>query len=190
MPDSCNDINVLQRSPLFAKLSAGEAPPIEYQLNGKTYTMGYYLADGIYPKWATFVKPLVVPEGKKEVDFHQAQGAARKDVERASGILQAQFAIVRGPARFWDQNVLWYIMTACIIMHNMIIENERGQNVVYGTYELMGHPVRPTRGGDRAARFVDAFYAIRDCEGHEELQKDVVEEWWAWNGRQRARPCT
>ena len=111
-------------------------------------------------------------------------------MERAFGILQAQFAIVRGPARFWDQNMLWYIMTACIIMHNMIIENERGQNVVYGTYELMGHPVRPRSGGDRAARFVDAFYAIRDPEGHDELQKDVVEEWWAWNGRQRARPCT
>jgi hypothetical protein len=60
---------------------------VEYQLNGKTYTMGYYLADGIYPKWDTFVKPLVVPEGKKESDFHSAHVAASKDVERAFGIL-------------------------------------------------------------------------------------------------------
>jgi hypothetical protein len=28
--------------------------------------------------------------------------------------LQAQFAIVRGPARFWDQEVLWYIISSCI----------------------------------------------------------------------------
>jgi hypothetical protein len=43
---------------------------------------------------------------------------ARKDVERVFEILQAEIAIARGPTRFWDQGVLWYIMNACIIMHN------------------------------------------------------------------------
>jgi hypothetical protein len=43
--------------------------------------MGYYLADGIYPKWDIFVKPLVVPEGKKESDFHIAHAAASKNME-------------------------------------------------------------------------------------------------------------
>ena len=89
MPGSCNDINVLQRSPLFAKLANGESPPVEFQANNRTYNMGYYLADGIYPKWATFLKPVVAPQGKKEVDFHSTQAAVRKDVERAFGILQA-----------------------------------------------------------------------------------------------------
>ena len=49
------------------------------------------------------MKPLTAPQGKKDLDFHNAQAAARKDVERAFGILEAQFAIVRGPAKFWDQ---------------------------------------------------------------------------------------
>ena len=31
---------------------------------------------------------------------------------------------MRGPARFWDEETLRNIMTACIIMHNMIVENE------------------------------------------------------------------
>jgi hypothetical protein len=53
-----------------------------------------------------------------------AQAAARKDVERTFGILQAQFAIMRGSAGFWDQRILWYIMTARVIMHKMIIEDE------------------------------------------------------------------
>ena len=109
------------------KIANGELPPVQFVANGRTYNYGYYLADGIYPKWQTFVKPLKKPEVKKELDFHNAQVAARKDVERAFGILQAQFAIVRGPARFWDQKMLWYIMHACVIMHNMIIENARGQ---------------------------------------------------------------
>ena len=98
MPGSCNDINVLDRSPLFAKLANGEAPPVTYKENDRTYNYGYYLADGIYPRWSTFVKPVAKPEGKKELVFHNAQAAARKDVERALGILQSQFAIVRGPS--------------------------------------------------------------------------------------------
>jgi hypothetical protein len=130
MLGSCNDINVLQRSPLFAKLANGEAPPMEFQANNHTYKIGYYLADGIYPRWASFMKSIVAPTSMKEVQFHNAQVVARKDVERAFGILQAQFAIVRGSARFWNQNMLWYIMQACVIMHNMIIEDERGKNRV------------------------------------------------------------
>ena len=71
------------------KIANGELPPVKFVANGRTYNYGYYLADGIYPKWQTFVKPLQKPEGKKNLDFYSAQAAARKDVERAFGILQA-----------------------------------------------------------------------------------------------------
>ena len=49
-PGSNNDINVLQRSPVFDDLLTGRAPEVQYIVNGKTYTMGYYLTNGIYPK--------------------------------------------------------------------------------------------------------------------------------------------
>ena len=117
LPGSLNDINVLHRSPVFAKLTEGEAPEVNYNINGHNYTMGYYLADGIYPEWATFVKTIQNPKGKKKKCFSQNQEGCRKDIERAFGVLQARFAIVRGPARFWDQETLGDIMTTCIIMH-------------------------------------------------------------------------
>jgi hypothetical protein len=74
--------------------------PEEFIANVLPYTKGYNLVDGIYPKWATFVKPLIKPQGKKELEFHYTQTPARKEVERAFVILQAQFAIVRGLTRF------------------------------------------------------------------------------------------
>lgn len=144
MTGACNDINVLHRSPQFANLANGETPSVEFEANAHTYNMGYYLADGIYPQWATFVMPIANPQGNKELHFHNAQAAARKDVEHAFGILQAQFAIVRGLARCWDQKTLWRIMTSCVILHDMIIENEHGQDVDYN-YDFIGRMVKPRK---------------------------------------------
>lgn len=128
MPDSNNDINVLKSSNLFSKLTQGTAPPANYIIQGQEYNMGYYLADGIYPKWSTIVQTISDPQGPKKRLFAARQEACRKGVERAFGVLQSKFAIIKGPCRFWKKEVLHDIMTACIIMHNMIIEDERDIN--------------------------------------------------------------
>jgi hypothetical protein len=186
MPRSCSDINVLDRSPPFAKLANGEAPPVTFEANDHTYNYVYYLADGIYSRWSTFVKPIQKPQSKKELIFHNAQAAARKDVERAFGILQSQFAIVRGPSRFWDKKNLWYIMTACVIMHNMIIGNERGQDLDYTFYDPMGVRVMPMRKEERIRRFMKVYNEIRDSHAHDQLQKDLMEEYWKWHDERAA----
>jgi hypothetical protein len=80
MPGSCNDINVLQRSPLMTRLAIREGPSVEFEANGHNYNYGYFLADGIYPRWQTFMKPISHPRGKKQTQFYSAQAAARKDV--------------------------------------------------------------------------------------------------------------
>jgi len=53
LPGSLNDINVLHRSHIFSKLASGEASACNYKVINNEYKMGYYLADGIYPNWAT-----------------------------------------------------------------------------------------------------------------------------------------
>ncbi|XP_075663459.1 uncharacterized protein LOC142633070 [Castanea sativa] len=101
-PGSHNDINVLELSYVFSELAEGRAPPVNYSINDNDYSMGYYLANDIYPSWATFVKTIPAPQDHKKQHFASAQEVARKDVERAFGVLQARFAIVRGPARFFS----------------------------------------------------------------------------------------
>ncbi|XP_021865228.2 uncharacterized protein [Spinacia oleracea] len=97
-PGSCNDINVLDRSTLFTDAFEGRAPPINYVVNGHQYSMGYYLTDGIYPKWAAFIPTISLPQNENEGLFAKLQENRRKDVERAFGVLQARFEIIRQPA--------------------------------------------------------------------------------------------
>ena len=73
----------------------------------------------------TFVKTIPRPKGEKRKVFLKYQESQGKDVERAFGVLQSRFAIVHGPARFWDKAYLGRIIRAFIIIHNMIVEDER-----------------------------------------------------------------
>ncbi|KAI5322905.1 hypothetical protein L3X38_031977 [Prunus dulcis] len=94
---SQNDLNVLGQSPVFNDVLRGQGPNVTYEVNNTVYQTGYYLAEGIYP---------------------------RKDVERCFGILQARWLIIRGAARMFDEEILRSIMMTCIILHNMIVEDE------------------------------------------------------------------
>ena len=173
---------MLERSHLFSELAQGRAPAVNYSVNGHDYTIGYYLADSIYPKWSTFVKTISSPLGDKRKLFAKTQEAYRKDVERAFGVLQARFAIVRGPAWFFSEETLHDIMKACIILHNMIIEDERDKaEAVDFDYEQideisctpMSH--EPT---NEFSEFIQVHQRIMDKEVHSQLQKNLVDHLW------------
>ena len=80
--------------------------------------MGYYLADGIYPQWAAFVKTISEPRVRKHSHFATMQEAARKDVERAFGVLQSRWGIVQSAAMMWESETLWQLMTCCVIQYD------------------------------------------------------------------------
>ncbi|KAF8397821.1 hypothetical protein HHK36_016746 [Tetracentron sinense] len=101
---------------------------LNYSINGNDYEMDYYLADGIYPQWSTFVKTILSPQGNKHKYFAAAQESAKNDVEREFGVLQTRFANVCGPTRFWKYETLKNIMKACIIIFNMIVEDTQDVN--------------------------------------------------------------
>ncbi|XP_024015025.1 uncharacterized protein LOC112088888 [Eutrema salsugineum] len=88
-PGTLNDINVLDRSPVFDDSIKGRAPKVNFFVNGTEYHLAYYLTDGIYLKWATFVQSIPLPQGEKACLFAERQKGYRKDVERAFGVLQS-----------------------------------------------------------------------------------------------------
>ncbi|XP_047318570.1 uncharacterized protein LOC124921907 [Impatiens glandulifera] len=181
---SDNDINVLERSNVFCEITSGESYHVNYYINGHNYNMGYYLADGIYPPWAIFVKLIPLPMNQKTKHFTVAQESARKDVERKFGVLQARFAIVRGPTRYFDRETLNKIMLACIIMHNMIVEDERElhpQPDIFEYEQVSESPPIPIVSRTQTPKlmnFIQSLLKIRDRVMHSQIQKDLVEHLW------------
>ncbi|XP_062020963.1 uncharacterized protein LOC133737427 [Rosa rugosa] len=196
MPGSHNDISVLDCSHLFDELAEGHGPIVNYFLNQKPHTIGYYLTDGIYPAWGTIVKSISQPQTRKLKYFATKQEKYRKDVERAFGVLQARFAIIKGPARTWQLDFLGKIMKTCIILHNMIVEDERPSEEV----SLCDVPENSTRRNEedeyeslpdaedvhRLPADLDVFLArytqLRSSRRHDELKQDLIDHLWNLRG--------
>nr|GEW33196.1 protein ALP1-like [Tanacetum cinerariifolium] len=107
-----NDINVLDNSSLFDDLLDDRSHVAPYVVNGIEFEKGYYLADGIYPQWATLVKSFTVANDAKHAYFKRRQEGARKDVERAFGVLQGHWGIIQQSARQYHVNT---IVESCIL---------------------------------------------------------------------------
>ena len=69
-------------------------------------------------------------------------------------------------------------MKACVIMHNMIIENE-GAVDPDERFENGGQNVEPSHEINRTIEeFIDAHKRIRDNETHHQLKEDLIEHLW------------
>ena len=104
------------------------------------------------------------------------QESARKDVELAFGVLQSRWGIVRNPALSWDEGKLWEVMTACVIMHNMIVEDERDDKIFDQGFDYQGENVEPLHQEQATfEQFVQFHRELRDWHTHLDLQNDLVE---------------
>ncbi|XP_048611755.1 uncharacterized protein LOC125586024 [Brassica napus] len=149
--------------------------------------MAYYLNDGIYPNWATFIQSIRLPQGPKAELFAERQESTRKDVERAFGVLQSRFAIVKNPVLLWDKEKIGRIMRTCVILHNMIVENERGEYTLTDTSEFeSGESSRSSKVKRRTSFNIGNMLGIRnevrDSEKHDRLKADLVENVWKMFG--------
>ena len=161
LPGSNNDLNVLDRSPLIHNMLTSAARDHHFEINGKEYDRFYLLTDGIYPEWSCFVQSIHLPEDEKRAHFASRQEVMRKNVERCFGVLQAQFAIIKNPYRFWSVDVIQDIMFTCCILHNMILDNERD---VEGLEDLIPYLIDAAMSVERGLTFDNFVSSTIDIE--------------------------
>ena len=105
-------------------------------------------------------------------------------MEHAFGVLQSRWAAIKGPTRLWDVGCIANIMHVCIILHNMIVEDEGVQLTNWanddtdaaGPSHGMATPnVRRGVPHDEAGRLQE-HVDMRQVNAHIQLQKDLIEE--------------
>ncbi|KAL7599961.1 hypothetical protein Lser_V15G22780 [Lactuca serriola] len=135
-PSSINDINVLNRSPIFNNIYDGSAPDSSFQ------------------------------------KFKRAQERARKDVERAFGALKKRWFILKKPAAYLGEEKLQEIMYTCIILHNMIIEDEGRAICAFDEEEIIPETQPIEIGGEE---YINRRAEICCTETFHNLHNDLVE---------------
>ncbi|XP_038678378.1 uncharacterized protein LOC119979822 [Tripterygium wilfordii] len=107
---------------------------------------------------------------------------ARKDVERAFEVLQAKWAITQGPVRFWDEETITNILNCCIILHNMIIEDERHANIE--PWQPVASEIIPDGLLEHDEQLLGCFIRspmeqVRDRSINGMLRHDLMENLWS-----------
>lgn len=121
-----NDKTMVAMSPLFREILTGNydfklPTPYTIRPGATTRQLPYFLADGIYPNWPIFVKPIHAPTSEAESKLTKHQEAVRKDVERCFGVLQARFKVLRLESHWWDLQDIVATSETCVIIHNLLI---------------------------------------------------------------------
>jgi hypothetical protein len=108
------------------------------------------------------------------------QASVRKDVECAFGLLNKRFNILAIPGRSYSQRTLELIMCTCIILHNMIINDERD-----GGYDDNYHTVTSVIAPLVTYEAPASLTTILQREAHltselmfSNLQSDLIEHMW------------
>ena len=75
-------------------------------------------------------------------------------------------------------------MKCCVILHNMILEDERELNLPC-FYDNVGTRVQPKKNSSRVQAFLQAHRDIEDAATHRRICDDLVEHQWQLDGQRR-----
>ena len=67
-------------------------------------------------------------------------------------------------------------------MHNMIVEDERDDNICDQGFDYQGEKIEPEHGPTSFAEFAKFHHEMRDWATHIQLQNDLVKHMWTHLG--------
>ncbi|XP_070662226.1 uncharacterized protein [Malus domestica] len=144
------------------------------------------------------VQAIPNPRTDAEKLFTLYQDAYQKDVERTFDILQARWKIISELARGWSRENLDSIMMSCIILHNMIVKDERdgyidkesdddqedlnrSRRARAKIYDGPSLPFNPRIGSISINEYMRHYRMICSRATNKYLQQDLVAHLWAKN---------
>ncbi|GJY29502.1 ALP1-like protein [Tanacetum coccineum] len=155
----------------------GRAPEIPFVANGVTYPWGIHSLDltGYKQKLATLVKTIPEPadDDHKCILYKLKQESARKDVERAFGVLKKIWAILANPTQTLKKERIINKMYTCIILLNMI-QKLKGVAISPGWFPEEAHHSDDFVRTDEQVRQVMRW--IRSAQAHQNLRADLIEQ--------------
>ncbi|KAK1694359.1 hypothetical protein QYE76_011056 [Lolium multiflorum] len=92
-----------------------------------------------------------------------------------------RFNILAVPGRSYSRRTLGLIMRACVILHNMIIDDERDTNLedIYETVDSNVGPAIHNNAPPSLAARIQMDNEMRDSPMYTQLQHDLIEHVWA-----------
>jgi hypothetical protein len=130
-----------------------------------------------------FIKTIRHPYDVRTQHFDTIQESARKDIERTFGVLPKRWVVVRGPAYGWSPEHIRDIMKTCIILHNMIVEDE-GPSVLNTSFDDIRVLTNTTHGSmaKRNAYINKRYEELQDPVKYTQLQVDIIHYHCVWLG--------
>ena len=166
----------------------GRAPSAKFTINGRNHSQDYFFSDGIYSDWSVFIKTICHPVTAKHKLFASYQEAFRKDIERSFGVLQARFQIIDKPCKLWHTDAMKDVIISCIIMQNMVVEDERDNYQLNNRYlheDITRHQIKLSTAQVEpftVSQLRHRLQNIVDNEKHQKLIYDLIEHLWNENG--------
>ena len=74
------------------------------------------------------------------------------------------------------------VMSYCVIMHNMIVEDERPDGKNENGWDFQGELVAPNPGPETWEEFLNTTIEVTDANISKRLQKDLIDYQWILAG--------
>jgi hypothetical protein len=104
---SPSDLNVLSRSPLFARLVAEDDPPCNYVVNGVcTWWVTILQMASIFHAPHLW-RQSNISSKQQDISFCHDARVDKEGRRESFGVLKKNFGIIHAPAGYWKPKVLW-----------------------------------------------------------------------------------
>jgi len=107
---------------------------VPFKIGAEEFNKVFYLTDGIYPAIDRFARPIAAPVHPAERKYTNWQESARKDIERAFGILKNTWQFVQNPIRLMDLHQIGQRVSTVLILHNMLVSDRIMQGDINAMY--------------------------------------------------------